>query len=127
MGLSLFFMFRIHVRLAAAAAVFIPVIVLYSLFFHSRIGSAFEKADEEEGKLSTIAQENLTGVRVVRAFGRELYERRRFEEQNRIYTGYWVHLMKVLSMFWWFHISRRWLSWFTVHIWLRPAASRQGS
>ena len=50
MGLSLFFMFRIHVRLAAAAAVFIPVIVLYSLFFHSRIGSAFEKADEEEGK-----------------------------------------------------------------------------
>ena len=100
MGLSLFFMFRIHVRLAAAAAVFIPVIVLYSLFFHSRIGSAFEKADEEEGKLSTIAQENLTGVRVVRAFGRELYERRRFEEQNRIYTGYWVHLMKVLSMFW---------------------------
>ena len=100
MGLSLFFMFRIHVRLAAAAAVFIPVIVLYSLFFHSRIGAAFEKADEEEGKLSTIAQENLTGVRVVRAFGRELYERRRFEEQNRIYTGYWVHLMKVLSMFW---------------------------
>ena len=38
--------------------------------------------------------------RPTRRFGRELYERRRFEEQNRIYTGYWVHLMKVLSMFW---------------------------
>lgn len=98
--LSLVFMFRIHTSLAAAAAVFIPIIVLYSLFFHSRIASSFEKADEEEGKLSTIAQENLTGVRVVRAFGREAYERDRFEEQNRIYTGYWVRLMKTLSLFW---------------------------
>lgn len=98
--LSLFFMFRINVRLALAAAAFIPVIVLYSLFFHSRIASSFEKADEEEGKLSTIAQENLTGVRVVRAFGREAYERQRFEEQNERYTGYWVRLMKTLSMFW---------------------------
>lgn len=100
LALSLFFMFRINVRLAFAAAVFIPVIVLYSLFFHSRIASSFEKADEEEGKLSSIAQENLTGVRVVRAFGREEYEKERFEEQNERYTGYWVSLMRTLSMFW---------------------------
>lgn len=98
--LSLFFMFRINIRLAIAAAVFIPVIVLYSLFFHSRIADSFEKADEEEGKLSSIAQENLTGVRVVRAFGREAYEKKRFEEQNKSYTGYWVHLMRTLSLFW---------------------------
>lgn len=98
--LSLFFMFRINVKLALAAAVFIPVIVLYSLFFHSRIASSFEKADEEEGKLSSIAQENLTGVRVVRAFGREAYERKRFEDQNRLYTSYWVRLMRTLSLFW---------------------------
>jgi len=98
--LSLFFMFRINVRLALAAAIFIPVIVFYSLFFHSRIASSFEKADEEEGKLSSIAQENLTGVRVVRAFGRESYERERFEKQNQLYTSYWVKLMRTLSLFW---------------------------
>ena len=63
-------------------------------------GSAFEKADTEEGKLSAIAQENLTGVRVVRAFGREIYERERFEKQNTSYTGYWIHLHKILSVFW---------------------------
>ena len=100
MVLSLVFMFRIHTGLAAAAAVFIPVIILYSLFFHNRIADSFEKADEEEGKLSSIAQENLTGVRVVRAFGREAYEKKRFEEQNTTYTGYWIHLMKILSVFW---------------------------
>ncbi len=98
--LSLYFMFSIHAKLAWAAFAFIPVIIGYSFFFHSRIGDSFEKADVEEGKLSSIAQENLTGVRVVRAFGRESYERQRFEKQNESYTKYWVKLMKTLAMFW---------------------------
>ncbi|MEE3488706.1 MAG: ABC transporter ATP-binding protein [Bulleidia sp.] len=98
--LSLYFMFSIHAKLAWAAFAFIPVIIAYSFFFHTRIGDSFEKADVEEGKLSSIAQENLTGVRVVRAFGRESYERQRFEKQNDSYTKYWVKLMKILAMFW---------------------------
>ena len=98
--LVLFFMFSINVKLALATSAFIPIIVGYSLFFHAKIGNAFEVADEEEGKLSSIAQENLTGVRVVRAFGREAYERERFEKQNEHYTNMWTHLMRLLSAFW---------------------------
>lgn len=99
-AMALSFMASVDRRLMLVAACFIPVIIGYSLFFHARIGSAFQKADEEEGKLSTIAQENLTGVRVVRAFGRESYERERFETQNESYTGFWVHLLKLLAVFW---------------------------
>lgn len=98
--LAVSFMMQIHFRLAVISACFIPVIISYSVFFHTKIGKAFQHADEEEGKLSAIAQENLTGVRVVRAFGRESYERERFETQNASYTSMWVHLMKLLSMFW---------------------------
>ncbi len=98
--LAVSFMMQIHFRLAVISACFIPVIISYSVFFHTKIGKAFQHADEEEGKLSAIAQENLTGVRVVRAFGREFYERERFETQNASYTSMWVHLMKLLSMFW---------------------------
>ena len=98
--MALGFMGSIDLRVTAASAVFIPVIIGYSLVFHRKIGGAFRKADEEEGILSTIAQENLTGVRVVRAFGREISERKRFETQNEKYTGFWVHLMKLLSVFW---------------------------
>ena len=98
--LTLYFMFSMNWQLSLAAVVFIPMIVSYSLFFHSRIGDAFEKADVEEGKLSSIVQENLTGVRVVRAFGREKYEQTRFEKQNSNYTSMWVHLMKLLAAFW---------------------------
>ena len=98
--LAIVFMGNINWKIMLVSTAFIPIIVTYSLFFHTRIGKAFEKADIEEGKLSTIAQENLTGVRVVRAFGRELYERERFEKQNVFYTNYWVRLIRLLSAFW---------------------------
>ena len=99
-GMALYFMFNMNVQLSLVVVAFIPVIVGYSLFFHTNIGDQFEKVDIEEGKLSAIAQENLTGVRVVRAFGKEAYERSRFEKQNAYYTDFWVRLMKLMSAFW---------------------------
>ncbi len=98
--LAMYFMSGISLKLTLISASFIPVVILYSLFFHNRISSSFQKADEEEGRLSAIAQENLTGVRVVRAFGRERYERDRFETQNEGYTKMWIRLMRWLSAFW---------------------------
>ena len=50
--------------------------------------------------MSAMAQENLTGVRVVRAFGRERYERDRFDAQNQYYTSLWVKLGSLMSLFW---------------------------
>ena len=99
-GLAVYFMCGISVKMTVVAGAFIPIIIGYSFFFHNKIGSAFEECDEQEGVLSTIAQENLTGVRIVRAFGREIYERERFEKQNEHYTGLWVRLMMWLSAFW---------------------------
>ena len=98
--LSVYFMLGISPRLTLIPLAFIPVIVLFSYFFHVRIEKSFEKVDAMEGQLSAVAQENLTGVRVVRAFGRENYERERFEKKNEEYTGLWDYLMKLLSLFW---------------------------
>ena len=99
-ALAVSFMAGINGTMTAAASLFVPIVIGYSLFFYAKIGNAFEKADTEEGRLSAIAQENLTGVRVVRAFGRESYERERFEKQNSYYTGFWIHLMRILSLNW---------------------------
>lgn len=98
--LSLIFMFSMNVKLTIVAVVFVPVIFGYSAFFHTKIRDRFTACDENEGVLSTIAQENLTGIRVVRAFGREKYEKDRFEKQNQIYTNEWMKLCRVLSLFW---------------------------
>ena len=98
--MSLTFMFSMNLKLTLIALAPMPIIIGYSFFFHRRIGSGFEKCDENEGKLSAIAQENLTGVRVVRAFGREEYEREKFENHNKYYTSLWVSLSKVMARFW---------------------------
>lgn len=97
---SLAVMFSMNAKLALAATMTMPVILLYSAIFGRRIGKHFRECDENEGILSAMAQENLTGVRVVRAFGREEYERERFGKQNDHYTGLWVRLARLLSAFW---------------------------
>ncbi len=100
LALSMAFMFSMNTTLTLIALAPMPLIILYSVLFHNRISKGFQKCDESEGKLSAMAQENLTGVRVVRAFGRERYEKDRFEKHNEEYTGLWVSLGRVMSSFW---------------------------
>ena len=97
---SLYFMFTINVKLALIAVILIPINIAYSAYGHKRMGKIFEEADVEEGKLSAVVQENLTGVRVVRAFGRELFEKERFEKQNHDYWKMWIKMDWVLAWFW---------------------------
>ena len=72
----------INVRLALVSVVLIPVIVLMSVFFFKKISVAYEAFQEQDGKLSTTLQENLSGVRVVKAFARQQYEQDKFEDDN---------------------------------------------
>ena len=98
--LSIFFMAGMHPLLTLIALIPAPFILAYSFRFHQKVHDGFLECDENEGKLSAMAQENLTGVRVVRAFGRERAERDKFVQQNNFYTGLWEKMAKVLSRFW---------------------------
>jgi len=98
--LSIACLVSMNFRLSLVVIVSVPIIVTYSVIFHNRIRDRFTTCDENEGILSTIVQEHLTGVRVVRAFGREIYEKERFEAQNIKYTNLWVRLCRTLAAFW---------------------------
>ncbi len=98
--LSVSFMLSMHMPLTFIALIPTPLILAYSLRFHRQIHDGFLECDENEGKLSNLAQENLTGVRVVRAFGRERAEVDKFNAQNDHYTGLWIKMAKVMSRFW---------------------------
>ncbi len=100
LALAIYFMSGISGRLTLYAAAFVPVIIAYSLFFHGKIGRGFLIVDEEESRLSAVAQENLTGVRVIRAFGREMHERERFEAQNEVQSEASRKLSLLMSAFW---------------------------
>ncbi len=98
--LSISFMASMHGRLTLIALIPMPLIIWYSMHFHKKIHDGFTECDENEGKLSAMAQENLTGVRVVRAFGQERSEMDKFTRQNDHYTSLWVKMAKIMSRFW---------------------------
>lgn len=99
-AISLYFMFSMNVKLTLMAGAFLPVVFAISMVFQGKFSKKFREADEQEGILSSIAQENLTGVRVVRAFGREKYEMERFRKQNEHYFNVWSRINLTLGLFW---------------------------
>ena len=97
---SLVFMFRMNVRLTLVAVAFIPVIVGYSAFFHGKIRKRFLAADEKEGEVSALVQENLSGARIVRAFGQEAREKERFGRASGDCCALWIRFARLIGGFW---------------------------
>ena len=95
-------MFTMNVKIALVACAFVPLVVGTSLYYHRKIGKSFTAFDESEGVLSSIVQENLTGVRVVRAFGRERDEMKKFRERNDKHTSLWLKMGSMMTSFWTF-------------------------
>lgn len=90
----------ISVKLAFVSVVVIPPILLMSMWFFKNVTKAYEKYQEQEAKLSTRLQENLNGVRVVKAFARQEYEKEKFEHENKekFIKGKFLTFMH--SLFW---------------------------
>ncbi len=93
-------MFSMDVPLSLITLLFLLISGITSVFFYSGISSRFKAADEAEGEVTAAAQENLTGVRVVRAFGREQFEVQRFNEKNERFSSLWVRLGSLMSIHW---------------------------
>ena len=96
---SIYFMMTMHVGLTLIAISVIPLILGYVVIFGKKLHKGFEECEEAEGEVSAMVQENLSGVRVVRAFARERYERDRFEKRNNEYCNLWVRMGVVLARF----------------------------
>lgn len=97
-GVPLLFYF--NWKMAIAATVMLPVIVTFSYIFFNRVKKDFKAMDDAEGFMSAVLQENLTGIRVVRAFNRQEFEIERFDDKNRTHRDLdWV-LLKLMAWFW---------------------------
>jgi ATP-binding cassette, subfamily B, bacterial len=91
---------NLNVELALVSVVVIPIILVVSLWFFKKVTKAYENYQAQEALLSTTLQENLTGVRVVKAFARQNYEKGKFEKDNwgKYLKGKILLLMH--SLFW---------------------------
>ena len=91
---------QLNTRLAWISVIGIPAIVAVSIFFFSRVSKAYEEYQEQEATLSNRLQENLTGVRVVKAFARQGYESYKFDQENWQKFRLGKKLLSIHSLFW---------------------------
>ncbi|MGM0396276.1 MAG: ABC transporter ATP-binding protein [Bacillota bacterium] len=93
-------MLSLHPGMTIYSLALVPVIFGFAYAFFKRIQRDFKKADEEEARLSTTLQENLTGIRVVKAFGRESFELEKFDKRNSTYRLLVNKLIDNLAIYW---------------------------
>ncbi len=82
LAVALVLMLGMNVKMTLVSMVLVPPLFVFAMLFFSWVRKSFTLADEAEGRMSAILQENLTGVRVVRAFGRQQFEIDKFDEAN---------------------------------------------
>ena len=74
--------FFLNWKLALISLLTTPLIAYLAFEFEKKIGEAFEKISDQNAEINTTAQENISGVRLVKAFTREKYEIKKFLSMN---------------------------------------------
>jgi len=91
------FMLSMSWKLAGVVFLILPAIFLLFSIFIRRIMPVFQRVQEKLSTLNSILQENLAGMRVVKAFAREMYEIERYNKQNQSLLDENIHLVNLTS------------------------------
>jgi ATP-binding cassette subfamily B multidrug efflux pump len=94
---SLILMFNTDSRLSLMMLPILVIITAIVAFFVSKMGPLFRSVQERLDKLNTVLQENIAGVRLVKAFVRADHEAKRFEESNEVYTQNTIKVMRFMT------------------------------
>ena len=97
---ALVYLFRENVKITLISMIMIPGLFLFAWLFFRWVIKNFRLSDEAEGKMSAVLQENLTGVRVVRAFGQQEYEVEKFEKTSADFRDKTFKLCNLLAVYW---------------------------
>ena len=94
---SLILMFNTDSRLSLMMLPILVIITAIIAFFVSKMGPLFRSVQQRLDKLNTVLQENIAGVRLVKAFVRADHEAERFEESNEAYTQNSIKVMQFMT------------------------------
>lgn len=98
--ITLITMLSINVELTLYSLCVIPFIFLASVVFFTKVKKTFRKVEQTDSEMHTTLQENLTGVRVVKAFGRQSYEIGKFKEKNTNHREQVRKMINLMSWYW---------------------------
>jgi ATP-binding cassette subfamily B protein len=99
-GTALPMMLMINVPMTLVSFALIGPIIAYGYFYFRKVRHVFKAVEEAESALTGVVQENLTGIRVVRAFSRHDHERSKFAEPNAAYRDRAIRMIKMLAWYW---------------------------
>ncbi|MFT5098387.1 MAG: ATP-binding cassette subfamily B protein [Planctomycetaceae bacterium] len=92
-------LFSLDTNMAWLSLSTMPILFIFAVIFFQRVKSLFLEVDESEARMTTVLQENLTGIRVVRAFARQEFEADKFAERNRDFRDQNTRLIKLLGVY----------------------------
>lgn len=85
MSMVVFCMVRISLKLALVPLIAIPICAVLAIVLERKLDKVYEDISEENAEMNTVAEENLAGVRTVKAFAREKFEITKFLQHNKKY------------------------------------------
>ncbi len=92
----------INKTIMLVSLVVVPFTLTGSIFYFRYIKKKFEIVEEAESQMTTVIQENVNGVRVVKAFANEQFEIDKFEKENRKFADESRHLTNSMALYWGF-------------------------
>ncbi|MFM1850522.1 MAG: hypothetical protein RIS54_206 [Verrucomicrobiota bacterium] len=99
-GTALPLMLLLNVPLTLVSFALLGPLVVYGYVYFRKVRYVFKLVDEAEGQLTGVVQENLTGIRVVRAFSRHDHERKKFATPNALYRDRALKMLRLMSWYW---------------------------
>lgn len=96
----IFVMLELNFKYTLVAIIFLPIILFITISFFINMKKRFQESDEADAKISSFVQENITGIRVVKAFGAQKFEMDKFELKNSLYREKHFNLVKLFAIFW---------------------------
>ncbi len=93
-------MSRLNVPLTWVSMAMLPFLFVFGYVFFLRVKHVFGESDESEGRMSATLQENISGIRVVRAFARKEHEIEKFDEKNIEFRNKTYRLIRLLAWYW---------------------------
>lgn len=100
LAMVLYMMLTLDIKMSAISLFWVPLLLFYCIRFFKRVTKYFGMARKADSKLTTVLQENITGVRVVKAFARQKYEQEKYKRASKEFQKNEFLVVKAFGEFW---------------------------
>lgn len=91
---------KLNPTMVYVSFIVLPLIGFASIIYFKKVDKLFVQIEEVEAEMITVVQENLSGLKVVRAFANESFELKKMDKKNRAHTDAMIKANKIIALYW---------------------------